>query len=104
MPAPGAPKIVVVQPVAAGTLHPPLTFRVRFVPEAGAAIDTHTFRATYGFMGIDITSRLLQHARLSSQELDADNVAVPAGNHQVTLTIADSRGREVSQTFQFTVQ
>jgi hypothetical protein len=102
-PAPGAPQIVVDQPAAAETLHPPLNIRVRFVPSAGTAINTTTFRATYGFLGIDITDRLLQHAQLNAQQLKADNVAIPVGDHRVTLTIADSQGRENSRTFQFTV-
>ena len=102
-PPAGAPQIVVDQPNGTQTLHPPLTFRVRFVPSPGATIDTKSFHAAYGFLGIDITGRLLQHARLSAQELAADNVAIPAGDHKVTLTIADSQGRENSRTFQFTV-
>jgi hypothetical protein len=103
LPTPGAPQIVVDQPTAAETLHPPLNIRVRFVASAGTAINTTTFRATYGFLGIDITDRLLQHAQLNAQQLKADNVAIPAGDHRVTLTIADSQGRENSRTFQFTV-
>jgi hypothetical protein len=103
LPQPGAPQIVVDQPAASQTLHPPLTFRVRFVAAPGAAIDAQSFRATYGFLGIDITGRLLQHAKLTGQELDAENVAVPAGDHKVTLKIADSQGRESTRTFQFTV-
>jgi hypothetical protein len=103
LPQPGAPEIVVDQPAAAATLHPPLNIRVRFVPAAGTAINTSSFRATYGFLGIDITSRLLQHAQLDNQQLRADNVAIPAGDHKVTLTIADLQGRESSRTFQFTV-
>ncbi|MSP02120.1 MAG: hypothetical protein EXR07_13875 [Acetobacteraceae bacterium] len=73
------------------------------MPAPGAAIDAQTFRATYGFMGTDITARLLQHARITSQELAADNVAIPPGTHKVTLKIADSQGRENSQSFEFTV-
>jgi len=84
-------------------LHPPLNIRVRFVPSEGSAINTTTFRATYGFLGIDITDRLLQHAKLDAQQLKADNVSIPAGDHKVTLTIADNQGRENSRTFEFTV-
>jgi hypothetical protein len=40
LPIPGAPEIVVDQPAAAATLHPPLNIRVRFVPSGGAAINT----------------------------------------------------------------
>jgi hypothetical protein len=100
--APG-PRILVEQPAVEGPLHAPLTFRVRFVPETGAAIDPRSFRATYGSLGLDITSRLLQHARFTGEQLIADNVDVPSGNHVVTIAIRDSLGRESSRTFQFTV-
>jgi hypothetical protein len=60
-------------------------------------------RAHEGISGADITDRLLQHAQLNAQQLKADNVAIPVGDHRVTLTIADSQGRENSRTFQFTV-
>jgi hypothetical protein len=76
---------------------------VRFVPEAGAAIDPRSFRATYGFLGIDITARLLQHARFGGPELIADNVDVPMGSHTVTIAIADTPGHEARRTFQFSV-
>jgi len=104
LPQPGAPAIVVEQPTATLKLHPPLTFRVRFVPAAGTTINPNSFRATYGFLGIDITSRLLEHARVNAEGLEATNVAIPAGDHRVTLSIADLRGRENSQQFQFTVE
>jgi hypothetical protein len=104
LPQPGAPTIVVEQPGTAAKLHPPVTFLIRFVPEAGTAINTDSFHAKYGWLGIDITSRLLQHARLVGQTLQADNVAIPAGDHKVTLEIADFRGRVASQTFNFTVE
>lgn len=97
------PAIVVEQPPVTGPLHAPISFRLRFVPEAGSAIDLHTFRATYGMLGLDITARLLQHAKFTGEELFADNVNIPAGNHMVTLAIADTLGHESSRTFQFTV-
>ena len=101
--SPDAPEILVDQPNASTTLRPPLSFRVRFVPAPGTTIDPRSFRASYGILGLDITSRLLQHARLSEQALSADNMDIPAGNHKVTLTIADSRGRAASRGFRFTV-
>ena len=99
----GAPEILVDQPDAGKPLHAPLTFRVRFNPAAGAAINPGSFRATYGAMGLDITSRLLQHARMTGQVLAAENVDISSGTHMVTLSIADTAGRTGSRTFRFTV-
>ncbi|MSP03126.1 MAG: hypothetical protein EXR07_19070 [Acetobacteraceae bacterium] len=103
LPQPGAPSIVVDQPAADTPLRAPLTFRLRFVAEAGAAINAPSLRASYGMLGLDITSRLLEHAKLTAQSLAAENVNIPAGTHTVTLSIADSAGRVGSRRFQFTV-
>ena len=103
LPEPGAPDIVVDQPDGGRPLHAPLTFRVRFNPAAGAMIDLASFRASYGALGLDITSRLLQHARLSGQVLAAENVDIPSGTHTDTLSIADTAGRTGSRTFRFMV-
>jgi hypothetical protein len=100
---PPGPRILVGQPAVDAPLHPPVAFRVRFVPDTGAAIDPCSFRATYGSLGLDITARLLQHARFTGEELIADNIDVPAGSHIVTIAIRDSLGHESSRTFQFTV-
>ena len=102
-PGAGAPEIVVEQPGTATPLHPPLSFRVLFMPEAGATVDPRSFRATYGAMGLDITGRLLQHARLSAQMLAAENVDIPRGTHTVTLSIADTMGRMGKRTFSFMI-
>jgi hypothetical protein len=101
--ASAGPAIVVEQPDVGKPLHAPLSFRVRFVPVTGTPIDPSSFRAIYGFLGLDITDRLLRHARLDSQTLTAENVDVPAGIHTVTIMIADLLGRQASRTFQFTV-
>jgi hypothetical protein len=114
------PEIVVEQPPVTAPPHPPISFRVRFVPEAGSTIDPRTFRATYdprtfratyprtfratyGMLGLDITARRLRHAKFTGEELFAENVDIPAGNHRVTIAIADTPGHESSRTFQFTV-
>jgi hypothetical protein len=104
VPNASGPEIRVQQPDANHPLHAPLSFRVLFVPKPGAAIDVSSFHATYGFFGIDITSRLLQHAHLGPDGLSAENVDIPSGDHRVTLAIADTAGRQTSETFHFTVQ
>ncbi len=41
------------------------------------------FRASYGFLRIDITGRLLRRARLSAQGLSAEDVDIPSGSQSV---------------------
>jgi hypothetical protein len=58
----GAPVITVTQPDISRALHNPMTFDIQFRAAPGFAIDPSTFQAKYGWLGINITSRLLEHA------------------------------------------
>jgi hypothetical protein len=101
---PDAPAIVVVAPQDPDKpLVPPVTIRVLFKPQPGSSIAVKTFQALYGFFNIDITSRLLQHAKVTADGLVAENVDIPSGEHEVTLEIADNQGRVGTRTFKFTV-
>jgi hypothetical protein len=62
-----------------------------------------SFRVTYGWLGINITSRLLEHAVTTPNGLSAENVALPAGDHRVTFSIVDTTGKTALRTFQFSV-
>jgi len=61
------------------------------------------FNATYGWLGINITRRLLDHAVTTANGLSALNVDLSAGDHRVTLSITDTTGRSSSQTFRLHV-
>ena len=63
------------------------------------AIDIQSFRATYGWLGINITGRLLEHATKLPDSLVAENVDLPVGDHRVTVAIANTRARRASKTF-----
>ena len=52
---PGAPIITVEEPNLKQQITRPLKLRITFSPQGGATIDPRTFRATYGWLGIDIT-------------------------------------------------
>ena len=62
-----------------------------------------TFKATYGWLGVNITGRLLEHATTTPNGLSAENVDLPAGDHKVTLSIADTIGKISTRTFRFSV-
>jgi hypothetical protein len=100
---PGAPTITVEEPDAEKLIKSPVTIRLSFRPTNGAVIDVKTLRVTYGFLGIDITSRIVEHATLSASGLFADNAQLPAGHHRVTIRIADNVGHVGVRTFEFTV-
>ena len=104
LPRAGVPSIVLDQPNISSSIRTPVSFRIRFVAASGTSIDVATFKAQYGWMALDITSRLLQHARLTSIGLSADDVEIPAGNHKVSLSIANNLGQVGEQVFEFTVK
>ena len=89
----GAPVITVTQPDFSRALSNPMTFDIQFRAAPGSTINPSTFQAKYGWLGINITSRLLDHATRTTNGLFAANVNVPTGNHRISVSIADNRGR-----------
>jgi hypothetical protein len=100
---PAPPTIDLVQPDISRPLQNPVTIEVRFGAGPGGAIDMRTFNATYGWLGINITRRLLDHVVTTPNGLAADNVELPPGDHRVTLSIADMSGKTASRTFRFSI-
>ena len=99
----GPPTIYLVQPDISQPIRNPTTIEIRFSPGPGGTIDIGSFTATYGWLGIDVTRRLLAHAVTTAYGLVAHDVDLPLGNHRVTLSIADTTGRSASRTFNLTV-
>jgi hypothetical protein len=100
---PPPPTIDLLRPDISAPVRNPVTIEVRFRAGANHAIDMRTFSATYGRLGLNITSRLLEHAVTTSDGLSAENVELPTGSHRVTLSIADTSGKTASRTFRFSV-
>jgi len=98
-----SPIIEVDQPDVTKPIKPPVTIRVHFRPKEGATIDLTSFRVTYGWLALDITKRIMEHAHVSASGLLANNADVPAGRHRVTLQVADNMHRVGIRTFEFTV-
>jgi hypothetical protein len=102
-PAAGVPTIDVEQPNPAKPIKSPVTIIVHFHAQDGAVINPSSIRVTYGWLGIDITSRVLEHAELTVDGLSATNARLPSGKHSVTISIKDSKGRQAVRDFDFTV-
>jgi hypothetical protein len=97
------PIITVEHPDQAKPIKPPVSILVSFRPQDGATIDLSSLRVLYGFLGIDVTKRIIEHAKLTASGLSATNAQLPAGHHKVTVQIADNRARVGSRTIDFTV-
>jgi hypothetical protein len=100
---PPPPVIDLLRPDLSRHIQNPVTIEVRFSAGPGRAIDMGSFRANYGWLGINITSRILEHAATTPNGLSAENVVLPAGDHRVTFSIADTTGKTASRTFRFSV-
>jgi hypothetical protein len=100
---PPPPTITLVRPDISRPIQNPVTVEVQFGAGPGQTIDMSTFNATYGWLGINITQRLLEHAVKMPNSVSAANVELPAGEHRVTLSIADTSGKRASRTFSFNV-
>jgi hypothetical protein len=100
---PGVPSIEIQQPDETRPIQTPVTIRLLFRAQPSAVIDPNSFRATYGWLRIDITRRIIDHAQVNASGLFANNAEVPAGHHKITLEIADNFHRVGMRTFEFTV-
>lgn len=100
---PAPPAIELLRPDISRPISNPTTIEVRFSPGSGAPVDMGTFRATYGWLGINITNRLLEHAKKTPDTLLAEAVDLPSGDHKVTISIANMVGKTASRTFHFSV-
>jgi len=98
-----SPVIDLRQPNLSRPIYNPTTIYVQFRAAHGATIVMSTFRATYGWLGIDITARLLEHATKTANSLSARNVDLPVGDHKITVTIADNHGRTGSRVLRMSV-
>ena len=101
---PDAPRIEVVLPDTKGVITSPTKVQLHFRAVAPATPKPESFRALYGPFKLDITSRLLESARLSADGLTLENATLPSGSHRIFLEIQDSAGRTGAQILAVTVQ
>ena len=97
------PSIAVIQPDSGKPISGPVAIQLAFYTRPDATIDTSTFKATYGFLGLNITERLLKHAKLTPKGITAEDVSIPTGQHRITLSVADTMKRVARRTFEVTV-
>lgn len=103
---PGAPVITLKTPDLNGAkIHSPMTIEVSFTAEDGATIDIDTLEIRYkrGFININITDRILEHATLSETGLVANNAELNAGKHGVIIKVKDNQGRSGSELYKFQI-
>lgn len=102
-PRSGTPKIRIDEPDISRPVRLPVNIRIRFQAATNARIDINSLRIRYGFLGIDVTRRILAHARPTATGVFVEDAELPKGRHRVTIQIGDNMGRSGSQSFDFNV-
>jgi hypothetical protein len=100
---PGTPVIRIEEPDITRPVRLPVNIRISFRAAANAVIAVNTLRVRYGFLGIDVTRRILAHARPTPSGVFVEDAELPRGRHRVTVQIADNMGRIGSGSFDFNV-
>ena len=99
------PLIEVLSPVIKdGKVASPVSIEVRFKPATGKAIDSSSFKVYYGAFKIDVTSRLLKTAKVTSAGFAIDKVDIPAGSHRLVMRVSDDSGATGLSELKFTVE
>jgi hypothetical protein len=103
-----APLIVLHAPHDGGTYASPLGIDIGFEPAQGAAIDLSTPKVTVethtpiGDLSFDITDDVSPY--VSPGGIHARRAAIPAGEHTVTISVADTLRRRAEQQLKIIVR
>lgn len=102
------PTIELVAPQNGGIYTSPIGIEIAFAPKAGSTIDLSTLKVTVvsttiaGVFELDITEDIIGYATESG--IEAANAEIPAGEHVVTIHVADSEQRFAESRLEITVR
>ena len=108
-PVENAPKIFILEPGASGEerieLLAPIDFIMKFEPQGEAVIDLESIEVeVYKFFKWrNVTERILEHAEVSQEGLQALQAEIPKGKHKMRLKVKDSLGREARAQIVFRI-
>lgn len=97
------PGVRLVAPEAElGAVKSPFDFRVAFEPRGGRQIDPASVKVVYlRSPAVDLTPRL--QAGIDGQGIRLSGAEVPAGQHDLKITVADTDGRKTSRVLRLVV-
>lgn len=107
-PSEGGLDIVLLAPKEGGTYLSPIGIEISFEPEQGTTVDLETLKVTVlsktavGVFELDITEDIADYA--SQNGINAPKAEIPAGEHLVTIQIADSEKRVAERQLAITVR
>ncbi|MCV2441070.1 hypothetical protein [Paucibacter sp. DJ2R-2] len=98
------PRIVVLSPKSGiGPLKSPIRFELLFEPSGEVKINPNTLKILYGFLKIDLTSKIRENAKISDTGILAEGAVIPKGDHKLLIQVADEFGRMAETELRFKV-
>lgn len=99
------PQIIIEKPEASASYPSPIDIVIRFDCHDDAEIDLDSLKILYkkGIFKKDVTERVVKGATVTSAGIDARGAELPTGNHSLTVSIADTRGRVGERRFKFRI-
>ncbi len=97
------PQIIINTPTLTQGLQAPIAIDIEFKAFEGTQIDPSSLKVLYGWLSLDITDRIKQHAEITLSGLTANNVSLPTGEHTITIEISDSKKRMTQKEVTFEV-
>lgn len=99
------PEIELLRPdLGGGAAATPTDIELKFQPARNRQVDMESLKILYGWLGVDITSRVLAHATVTETSVLANGAELPSGSHSITVRIADNQGNEAEREFEFTIE
>lgn len=103
-PIPGAPQIEVLYPKLDAPIASPTPIQLMFVPAASSMVRPETFKVLYGRLRIDITQRLVNAAKVTSEGIHVQEASLPKGTHRLLMSVEDLQGRQGSKSLDFEIK
>lgn len=99
------PKIKVISPEPVkNVFSAPLPIELKFISADDAEIDPASFRASYGFLRLDVTNRITQSGKLTKSGLSIAEAEIPKGSHRLLLQVSDTKGRVGESELRFRIE
>ena len=97
------PGVKVLSPdPASKTVKAPFDLKIAFEPRGGSKIDPASATLTYlKNPTVDLTPRV--KSGIKPEGIEVSKAAVPAGEHQIRVTVKDDEGRQTSQVINLNV-
>jgi len=86
------PIIQVLIPRIDAPTKPPFNVRVEVKPFGNFGVDYKSLKIRYGWMGLDVTARMLQYGKWQGNAFIVSGAVAPAGTHNFKVSIADTAG------------